>query len=173
MERHLRSVPERASGEDMPLTPERQLELAMSTMRYNQSFVEFIDNKANSLLLVNSIFLAAGASGDMTAAPVLIAAVIAALAVLGCLMVVYARLPSRLRRDRAKLVFFGHIRQRRRVEDYLHDFQTTAVEELAESTIRQVFDLATIVEGKFRAYRWAQTATLFSAAAGITALLVG
>jgi len=170
MEGQLHSVPALPDG-DAPLDATGQLGLAMSVMRYNQGFVEFLDNKANSLLLVNSIFLAAGAAGDLSSAPGVIATTIAAIAVLACLMVVYARMPSRLSHDPAKLVFFGHIRQRRTADDYLDDFQRTGIDEIAEATILQVHDLATVVEQKFRAYRWAQIVTLFSAAAGIVSLV--
>jgi hypothetical protein len=150
-----------------------RLKLAMSVMEYNQSFVTFADGKANALLLINSIFLATtGAAGASTALSIVTLAS-AALAILCSLGVVYARLPGIMKRDRAKVVFWGHIRQRRSKAEYLADFLTAKPQEVCESLIKQTYDVADVVERKFKAYHFAQMATFLSAVLWVANLLRG
>jgi hypothetical protein len=150
--------------------PDR-LRFAMSIMQYNQTMVNFTDGKANSLLLINSIFLATGAQWNLSAILPLAGVVLAACAILLSITVIYARMPGQIRHDRAKLVFFAHIRQRRNRAAYLEDFDTASAAEIIESLLKQNYDLAGVVDRKFRAYRHAQLATVCSAALWIANLL--
>ena len=151
-------------GREPGLRDSDRLRFAMSIMQHNQSMVNFTDSKANSLLLINSIFLATGAGRGLTSALPILALGMAACAILLCGLVIYARMPGQMRHDRAKLVFFGHIRQRNERGAYLDDFRRTPPEEITESLLMQVYDLAGVVERKFKAYHRAQLATVFSAA---------
>ncbi len=154
------------------MTSTERLGFAMSVMQYNQSFVNVTDGKANSLLLINSIFLATGAAGALTKVLPLAAVVVASIAILLCLAVVFARLPGQATNDRAKLVFFGDIAKRRNMAAYLDDCRNTGPKEISASLLGQVYELASVVSRKFAAYRRAQLVTMFSAALWIANLLV-
>ncbi len=149
----------------------KRMEFAMSVLDYNQSFVNFTDGKANSLLLINSIFLAMGAVDAMGSKIGIAAVFVSAMAILMCMAVIFARLPGMMRRDRAKLVFFGHVRQRRNKAAYVDDFKAAHASEISESLSGQIYDLAEVVERKFIAYRRAQLVTLLSAGLWIVGLL--
>ena len=161
-------------GRDPGLQESDRLRFAMSIMQYNQSMVNFTDSKANSLLLINSIFLATvsgRAQGSLSSVLPLVAVVAAACAILLCGMVIFARMPGQIRPDRAKLIFFAHIRQRTNRAAYLDDFQRSSPGEITESLLKQIYDLASVVERKFRAYQLAQLATVLSAALWLTNLV--
>lgn len=152
----------RAPGE---MDAEERLRFAMSVLQYNQSFVNVTDGKANSLLLINSIFLASGAAGDLGSPLALAAALLAAVAIVTCLAVVYARLPAGPAvRDRVRLVFFDHIRRWRNREDFQYAFRQARPGPVADGLAAQLHELAGVVHRKFKAYRTAQVATMFSAA---------
>ena len=168
----LQLLDEPIPAQERDLTPADELRFAMAIMQYNQAFVNFTDGKANALLLINSIFLAtsAAALGSLLS---IVAVAVAGLAVLLCLSVVYARLPVIMKRDPAKLVFFGHILQRLNRAAYLEDFHKATAEDVTDSLLKQVYDLARMVDRKFRSYRWAQLTTMFSAAVWIASLVGG
>jgi len=153
------------------LSPEARLRLAMGVLQYNQGFVGLTDAKANTLLLVNSIFLATTASAGLGSGLALASLGAAALVVLVCLSVVWVRSTQPGARERGQLVFFGHILRRRTPVAYEEDFCQAEPQELVSSTARQVYELASVVDRKFRAYRWAQLATIASAGLWIAHLL--
>ncbi|RLB57521.1 MAG: hypothetical protein DRI34_07620 [Deltaproteobacteria bacterium] len=167
----LLEMPRRTAGRaGAVLDDTERMKLAMSIMDYNQEFVRFTDDKSNSLLLVNSIILPVASTGALVGPLALAAAACAAVAVLLCLRVVVARLPQTMRRDLAKLVFFGHVRQRRTKAAYQEDFFRAGPRQIAESLAGQIYDLAGVVEQKLRAYRQAQLLTLVSAALWMASL---
>jgi hypothetical protein len=166
----LQLLDEPIPAHERDLSPADELRFAMAIMQYNQAFINFTDGKANALLLINSIFLATSAAA-MGSALSIAAVAMAGFAVLLCLFVVYARMPGVMKRDRAKLVFFGHVLQRRNRAAYLEDFHNAAAEDVTDSLLRQVYDLAKVVDRKFRSYRWAQLATMLSAALWIAGLV--
>jgi hypothetical protein len=163
------------TGPDEPapegLTIGERLRLAISAMEYNQSFVTFADGKANALLLVNSIFLATAAGRLGQSFSALLVAASAGLAILLSLSVVYARLPGQMKRDRAKIFFWGHVCQRRSKAEYAADLASARPEEILESLARQVFELAQVVQRKFKAYQAAQFMTFLSAASWVLYLI--
>lgn len=168
----LDAAPPATSQTGPGLDDTERMKLAMSIMDYNQEFVRFTDDKSNSLLLVNSIVLAVASTGALPGPLALAAAGCAAVAVLFCLRVVVARLPQAMRSDIAKLVFFGHVRQRRTKGAYVEEFFRAGPRQIAESLAGQIFDLAGVVEKKVRAYRQAQLLTLLSAVLWVAALAV-
>jgi len=153
------------------LAPASRLQFAMSVLKYNQGFVTFTDGKANSLLLVNSIFLATLASAGLASGLSIAAVAAAATAVLLCLGVVWARMSGTGPGERGQLVFFDHILRRRNPAAYVEDFRQASPDEMVECTVRQVYDLASVVDRKFKAYRLAQLTTVLSAALWIANLL--
>jgi hypothetical protein len=151
--------------------PAPRLDLALAALRHNQGLVTFVDGKANSLLLVNSIFLATTATaGGRTALP-LATLGLAALALLLCLAVIAARGAGLVRREAGRLIFFEDVLARRTARDYHADLVGQSDEAVLESTAEQVFLLAGIVDRKFRAYRRAQLATLLAAGLWTASLL--
>ncbi len=148
----------------LELSLSERLGLAMDILGHNQSFITFIDKKANSLLLLNSIFLATAAAGGLNGIWTLLALGAASLAALTCLAVVWARLPGMRLGSNARLLFFSDILGRRNSSTYAEDLRRVGLEDLFDSTARQVYELAQVEERKFRVYRWAQLATLASAA---------
>ncbi len=140
-----------------------RLNLILASLEYNQGFVTFLDGKANSLLLVNSIFLATAAPGGLHAALVWAPAAAAVLAVLLSLGVLWARGTEDTVPERGQLFFFQHILRRRAPANYADDVQKASSAEVLDATSRQVHALAGVVEKKFQAYRRAQTATVLSA----------
>jgi hypothetical protein len=148
-----------------------RLRLALSAFAHNQSLVTFVDGKANSLLLMNSIFLATGAAAGRS--PIgLVGLALAALALLLCVAVIAARGVGLTCRDPARLVFYQDILLRRSPGDYLADLRDQPDGAVLESTARQVYELAGIVARKFRAYRRAQLVTLLAAGTWVANLLL-
>jgi hypothetical protein len=148
-----------------------RLELALTALAHNQSLVTFVDGKANSLLLMNSIFLATGAASGRSALG-LAGLGLAALALLLCVAVITARGVGLTCRDPGRLVFYQDILLRRSPGDYLADLVGQPDEAVLESTARQVYGLAGIVERKFRAFRRAQLVTLMAAGLWVVNLLL-
>lgn len=140
-----------------------RLDLAVASLEYNQGFVTFLDGKANSLLLVNSIFLATSATAKLSAALAWAPAAAAVLAVLLSLGVLWARGTEGSTAERGQIFFFQHILRRRAPSGYADDLRQVSGGEVLEATARQVHALAGVVEKKFQAYRLAQGATVLSA----------
>jgi len=151
----------------------RRIDLAFQVMNYNQGFVMFVDGKANTLLLVNSIILATSASASVSGSRVALAALAAGtVAILLCLSVVFARQPRPAKRDKARLAFYAHIVQRSSWTQYQHDLEEVEPEQLLASLAHQVHDLAAVVDRKFAAYARAQTATFVAAGLWIASMAV-
>ncbi|MGC4122693.1 MAG: DUF5706 domain-containing protein [Myxococcales bacterium] len=151
----------------------RRIDLAFQVMNYNQGFVTFVDGKANSLLVVNSIILATSGSSSLAGSRLALAALAAAtVAILLCLSVVFARHPKPAKRDKARLAFFAHILQRSNWSQYQHDLEEVEPDQLLASFAHQVHDLAAVVDKKFAAYRRAQTATFLATGLWIATLAV-
>ncbi|RME26701.1 MAG: hypothetical protein D6806_05745 [Deltaproteobacteria bacterium] len=144
---------------------------AMSVMDYNQEFIRFTDEKANSLLLVNSIILAVSASAAQASVLGLVTAACAACAVILCLAVVVTRSAGTLGSDSARVVFFADIIKRRTRADYRQDFLRIEPRQLADGLLDQIYDLAHLVDRKLGMYRIAQLATYLSATAWIVSLV--
>lgn len=161
--RRRRSEPTATIVGRLDLSIEARLRLAMGILAHNQAFVTFTDQKANSLLLLNSIFLATAASAVTTSFGALAAVGAAAAAALLCLGVIWARMPGLRQGSKARMLFFADILKRRNAATFVEDLRDVGPEELFDGTAVQVYELAAVVDRKFRTYRWAQTATLLSA----------
>lgn len=153
------------------LSDEARLRVVLAALQYNQGFVTFTDGKANTLLLVNSIFLATTASTGLSGWLSWATLVSAAAVVLLCLAVVWARASGQTSNQRGQLFYFEHILRRRNPVAYQEDFGQAGPDEVFECTARQVYELASVVARKFRAYRTAQLATLTTASLWIANLV--
>ena len=102
----------------------RRIDLAFQVMNYNQGFVMFVDGKANTLLVVNSIILATSGASSLAGSRLALAALVAAtVAILLCLSVVFARHPNPAKRDKSRVAFYAHILQRSNWSQYQHDLE--------------------------------------------------
>ncbi len=153
------------------LSIQERIKLAMGVLDYNQDLISFSDAKANTLLVVNSIFLATTASAGLGKPLALASLVASAVVVLLCLRVVWARATSTRARERGQLVYFGDILRRNKAVNYLDDFRSVTPDEVLQSTVMQIFGLAGVAERKYKAYAFAQFATVVSAAIWIANLL--
>lgn len=139
---------------------------AYRVLAYNQELVQFADSKAGTLILVNSLFVAAAASSGAALWTRLLdgaCVAAAAVAVVACLAVVMASAPPATTAP-ADLLFFDDIRRRRHVSSYVSDFLCCPDEEVVEQLLRRAYAAAGIAQRKFRAYGVARVATAASAA---------
>lgn len=142
-------------------------EEAFHALNFNQGLVEFADNKAGTLIVINSLFIAAaqavGGKSVIVAVAGALAVIAAALAIYFCFSVVSTRFvgPKAVRHD---LVFFGDIVKRAGPEQYASDFFSTTGATQVEDVLRRTFVTATIAKRKFKAYGTAQMMTAFSGA---------
>lgn len=139
---------------------------AYRVLAYNQELAQFADAKAGTLILVNSLFVAAAASSGAALWTRLLdgaCVAAAAVAVVACLAVVMASAPP-LTTAPADLLFFDDIRRRRHASSYVSDFLSCPDEEVVEQLLRRAYAAAGIAQRKFRACGVARVATAVSAA---------
>ena len=140
---------------------------AYEILNYNQQLIQFADSKAGTLIVINSLFVAAMGAGSgrpgNTALEVLGAVVVlaSALAVVLCLAVVMTRTEANLS-SRADLVFFADILTRPNAAYYASEFLRTPEDVHVDDLLRRTYVLAGIAQRKFRAYGSAQLATALS-----------
>jgi hypothetical protein len=146
---------------------------AFQVLAYNQDLVQFVDSKAGTLIVVNSLFIAASTAsgGGVLARGLEVACLLCGgVAILACLRVVLAgRRPQDSPRKRPDVVFFHDIRRRQRPGHYLRDFVDTSDEELASQVLLRTYVVAGIAGQKFAAYALARGATAFAAIVWILA----
>lgn len=153
------------------LSSGERIKLAMGVLDYNQELISFSDAKANTLLVVNSIFLATRASVGMNHPMAMASVVASAVVVLLCLRVVWARSTQVRVKERGQLVYFGDILRRQKAVNYLDDFLNVTPEEVIKSTVMQAYGLAGVAQRKYKAYALAQFATVVSAGLWLISLL--
>lgn len=137
-------------------------EEAFHTLQFNQELVQFADNKAGTLIVINSLFIAAAQAVPGKSMIVMLAGglvvLTAALAIFFCFSVVSTKFvgPQAQRQD---LVFFAHIAKRASAEQYASDFFAVTGAVQVEDILRRVYVTATIAKRKFQAYSTAQSIT--------------
>lgn len=147
---------------------------AYEVLNYNQQLVQFADSKAGTLIVINSLFVAAtGASGDASLPAAMetlraLTVLASAAAVVLCLMVVMTR-PSPSAHARADLVYFGDILKRPNAGHFAAEFLHTAEGVHVDDLLHRTYVVAGIAQRKFQAYGSAQVATAVS---GVLWLLV-
>jgi len=139
---------------------------AFHVLSYNQELVQFVDSKAGTLIVVNSLFIAAssGGGGPVMRGLEATCLTLGAVAILACLRVVLAgRRRGELPSKRPDVVFFQDIVRRQRAGSYVRDFGATSEEELAAQVLARAHAVAGIAAQKFDAYALARSATAFAA----------
>ncbi|MBI3925618.1 MAG: hypothetical protein HY319_08770 [Armatimonadetes bacterium] len=151
-----------ASSEDPALGAD-----AYHALDYNQQLVQFADSKAGTLIVINSLFIAAaGAVGAQSDLGRLLQAgfvIGSAVAVLYCLSVVMTRGTTPIE-GKPDLIFFADILKRQRASAYSYEFRTTSRSAHMDAILRRTFVVAEIAQRKFASYTTAQTLTAGSAA---------
>lgn len=148
-----------------PSLPAERSADALAILAYNQELVQFADSKAGTLIVINSLFIAAfSRTGSPVMQGIEIACVLAgSLAMLASLRVVLAGRAGEAPRKRPDVVFFQDIRRRSLARQYVRDFVECTPEELATQVMLRTYAVAGIAERKFDAYAFARQATAFTA----------
>lgn len=140
---------------------------AYEVLDYNQQLVQFADSKAGTLIVINSLFVAAmGATQAQAGSEMQIlrglTVVAAAVAVVLCLTVVMTRPEEPPNVKRHDLIFFDDILTRPSAAHYAAEFQRTPESVHLDDLLRRTYVLAGIAKRKFGAYSTAQTMTAVS-----------
>ncbi len=145
-------------------------EEAFHVLNFNQGLVEFADNKAGTLIVINSLFIAAAqaVAGKtmIVAAAGAVSVVTAALAIFFCFSVISTRFvgPKGTRHD---LIFFSDVVKRASAEQYASDFFAIQGATQVEDVLRRCYVTATIAKRKFTAFSTAQMMTGVSGVAWV------
>ena len=140
---------------------------ASEVLNYNQQLIQFADSKAGTLILINSLFVAAmGAVPLSPGSAVLevlrpLTVLASAAAVVLCLAVVMSRQEAQPK-SRADLVFYADILKRPNAGHYASEFVRTPAEVHVDDLLHRTYVLAGIAQRKFSTYGWAQAATALS-----------
>ena len=145
----------------------------LGILNYNQGLVEFADSKAGSLILLNSLLIAAvGAlpsSGDLGAFK-LISVALCSAAVYYCFQVISSKESKpkahNMRRKRVSedweqddFLFFGCIGKHKSGSDYCRAFQESGEEDRQRALLQRTYVISQIADRKFGQYKTAQMIT--------------
>ena len=136
------------------------------TLSYNQSLVQFADTKANTLIMINSIFLASTTSFLFNSGSVAnylmftLFFLASGTSILYCLAVITARGDSSDIIKRKDLIFFGDIQERKSVENFIFEEIHISDKLYCEDVIRRTYMIADIAMRKYRSYSVAQKMTV-------------
>ncbi len=161
------------------VSPETKISAAFSILSYNQSILQFADDKANTLIVINSIFLASGGGlFKELKGPELIVAVlfflVSAWAIAKCLMVVRPRSDKEIegktsdefkrnnRPYKPDLIFFADIVSEPRAK-YLKRFKQVTLDELMDQVTMRIYKASKIADVKYKVLNSAQKYTLIAA----------
>lgn len=136
---------------------------AFEVLNYNQQLVQFADSKAATLILINSLFVAAAGAaevpGEWGRILQILYVVTAGAAIFFCLSVVVTRAEPTGQTARSDLIFFDEILKRRNAGHYAAEFRQTPEEVHADDLMRRIYVVASIAKRKFAAYTVAQNVT--------------
>jgi hypothetical protein len=144
----------------------------MGLLSYNQGLVEFADSKASSLILLNSLLIAAvtalpngGQMGLLKMASVLVASA----AVFLCFQVItsqagapddaFSALKRRPGWQANDFIFFGAIGAHKNGDEYVRAFARSQPEARRGALLQRTYIIAAIARRKFSQYALAQKAT--------------
>jgi len=153
-------------------TKER-MEFALSVINFNQGLIQFAETKANTLLIVNSIFLATvTAMMEVHVAENLFSAIFStvrilflvttACSIITCLMVVMPKSDNNPIQGKKDLIFFMDILSHSNRDNYMFEFHKTKTATLIDDLLRRGYMTATIAKEKFNRYKVAQIMTFIS-----------
>jgi hypothetical protein len=155
----------------------------LGILNYNQGLVEFADSKAGSLILLNSLLIAAvGAlpsSGDLGAFK-LISVALCSAAVYYCFQVISSKeakpQPGNMRRkrqsedwERDDFLFFGCISKHKSGSEFCQAFEESNAEDRQRALLQRTYVISQIADRKFVQYKAAQKIT--SVALGVWVLV--
>lgn len=171
---------DRKTKEEVPVT--KQIEIAFSILTYNQGLIQFADNKANALLLINSIFLASISPFITTLQKFSGIAYAIFLAFLGiCILsiilsmnVISTRKLPMLDDDpkSTSLVYYRDIVETNTPEFYISEFTNYDCRQFLDSLLRNIFIVSTIANTKFSIYSTAQSMTFLSCILWIGCMII-
>ena len=153
-------------------TKER-MEFALSAINFNQGLIQFAETKANTLLVINSIFLATvTAMMDIQVTESLFNTIFStvrilflvttACSIITCLMVVMPKSDDNSLHGKKDLIFFMDILSYRNIENYTFEFHKTKIATLIDDLLRRGYMTASIAKEKFNRYKIAQFMTFIS-----------
>lgn len=158
----------------------------MGVLAYNQGLVEFADSKAGSLILLNSLLIAAvavlpnsGNAGFLKMASVLVAS----LAVYLCFQVITSRVaptdssPGGLKKklpgwQANDFIFFGNVTNFKNGEEYVRAFNRSNTCDRRDALLQRTYIIAGIAQRKFAQYGLAQRATTLAMAVWVAVNLL-
>lgn len=140
---------------------------AYEALTYNQQLVQFADSKAGTLIVINSLFVAAMGASTPTQGSELeilrgLTVVAAAVAVVLCLTVVMTRAEDPTPGKHSDLIFFDDILKRPNAAQYAAEFLRTPEHVYTDDLLKRTYVVAAIAKRKFAAYSSAQTLTAVS-----------
>ncbi len=152
------------------VAPIEKLSAAFSILSYNQDILQFADSKANTLIVINSIFLASATSFFSNVPHYLMYLAVAFFvfsiyATALCLLVVTPKSDRQLREVRSSrkdLIFFGDVLTRD-PKRYVKDFKRYRFPELLEDVALRIYRVSLIASSKYKILGKAQNATVIAA----------
>ncbi len=171
---------DKKAKEELPVT--KNIEVAFGILNYNQGLVQFADSKANGLLLINSIFLAAlspfistlqGLSGPgyLIFIGFLASCVIS---ILLSLSVISTRKLPMIDDDpgSTSLVYYKDIVETNTPEGYISEFGNYDSKRFLDQILRNIFIVSSIANAKFSIYANAQSMTFLSCLLWIGCMII-
>jgi len=149
----------------------KEIEFAFNILNYNQNLIQFADSKANALLLINSIFIAAlgpfieivRKGGNLLAGGLIgIFFIFSILSILMALAVIATRKVPEIENKSKSMFFFGHIVETRSPDGYIHEFNHSDANQFKEALLTNIFVVSKIASTKYTIYNYGQTFTLIS-----------
>ncbi len=150
----------------------------MGVLQYNQGLVEFADSKAGSLILLNSLLIAAVAAlpngGDLGLFK-MGSVIVASLAVYLCFQVITSRVgpadsaEGPLKKKPAgwqanDFIFFGNVTGFKNGDDYVRAFANSSAQDRSGALMQRTYIIAGIAQRKFAQYAVAQKVTTLAMA---------
>lgn len=155
-----------------------QIDIAFHILNYNQGLIQFADSKANALLLINSIFIAALTPfierlGHNTIASAIALAffIFSVISILMALGVIMTRTGGIVENRSKTLAFYGHIIENNSPDGYIHEFSTCEAKKFKDSILGNIYTVSKIANAKFSIYNQGQTMTLLSSLLWIVTIL--
>lgn len=169
--------------------PRPSFEELLGVLQYNQGLVEFADSKAGSLILLNSLLIAAVAAlpnaghiGTLKAAAV----AVASLAVFLCFQVISSKAGSGEQNGGSSpvvrkrptgwqgddFIFFGTIGSHKSGEEYCRAYGRSNPDARRRALLQRTYIIADIAQRKFSQYATAQKVTTVAMAAWVTVNLL-
>jgi hypothetical protein len=134
-----------------PREPECRIESAFAVLQYTNSLIQFADQKAGTLIVINSIFIATMGASYAPRPLRLVFFGACLISLFGCILVILARRGIGPPQP-PDLIFFRDILQQRSARDYVRHFQEAPAASFEEALLLRIHQAAEIADDKFRRY---------------------